>query len=215
MRRNVVFGKGSNFRPPRERTRELDLDPRHGAAIGEYSARESSEYSDSYYNPGNEYEHDFGAGDSSRAELDQPAQHSEYVGGVRGVRGRARSMHHISANYRSYGELHPGQKSWADLGVSSVRPGESGITERALESFRGRGPKGYRRSDERLHEIICERLTDDPRVDASEIEVSVKDGEVSLAGTVIDRYTKWRTEEIVAQCAPEAEIQNRLKVSPT
>lgn len=213
MRRNVVFGKGSNFRPPGDRTRDLQLDPRRGAAMGEYGARESSEYSDSYYNPGDVYERDFAAGDPEREGLDQPAQSSAFVGGIRGVRGRARSMNHISANYRSYGELRPGGRSWADLGVSSVHPGESGVTDQPLQSFRGRGPKGYRRSDERTREILCERLTDDPHLDASEIEITVKEGEITLSGTVDSRVSKWRAEEIVADCAPDAEIHNRLRIS--
>ena len=38
---------------------------------------------------------------------------------------------------------------------------------------RGRGPKGYTRSDERIREDVNDRLSDDPFVDASEIEVMV------------------------------------------
>jgi hypothetical protein len=53
--------------------------------------------------------------------------------------------------------------------------------------FRGRGPKGYRRSDDRIREDVCERLTRDDRVDASNIEVTVKDGAVTLSGTTHSR----------------------------
>jgi hypothetical protein len=38
--------------------------------------------------------------------------------------------------------------------------------EREPISFRGRGPKDYRRP-ERIREDVCELLTDDPRIDAS------------------------------------------------
>jgi len=38
----------------------------------------------------------------------------------------------------------------------------------------GRGPKGYQRSDERIREDVCDRLTEHPAIDASEIEVEVK-----------------------------------------
>src|SRR5437867_195160 len=48
----------------------------------------------------------------------------------------------------------------------------------AHAGFRGVGPKGYLRSDERLTEVICERLTDDARIDASDITVAVRDGKV-------------------------------------
>ena len=37
--------------------------------------------------------------------------------------------------------------------------------------YAGRGPRGYRRSDDRIGEDVCDRLTDDPALDASGIEV--------------------------------------------
>src|SRR5262245_59062040 len=57
-------------------------------------------------------------------------------------------------------------------------------------SFAGRGPQGYRRSDERITEDINEELTQDDEVDASGISVEVKNGEVVLKGTVSDRESK-------------------------
>jgi hypothetical protein len=40
-------------------------------------------------------------------------------------------------------------------------------------AHRGRGPKGYTRPDERIWEEVCDRLTDDPLLDASDMEVKV------------------------------------------
>lgn len=82
----------------------------------------------------------------------------------------------------------------------------------AQPSFRGRGPKGYTRSDERLLESICERLTDDPRIDASDIEVEVKQQVVTLRGTVSDRRSKYAAEELVEDCGAR-DIDNQLRVS--
>lgn len=79
------------------------------------------------------------------------------------------------------------------------------------ESYRGRGPKGYRRSDERLRETICERLTDDPRIDASEIEVDVQQQKVTLRGSVGDRSTKYAVEELVERAGAH-DIENQLRV---
>jgi osmotically-inducible protein OsmY len=79
-------------------------------------------------------------------------------------------------------------------------------------SYRGRGPKGYLRSDERLRETICEGLTDDPRIDASDIEVEVKDQAVTLRGSVDDRRTKYAVEELVAGCGVR-DIENQLRVT--
>lgn len=80
-------------------------------------------------------------------------------------------------------------------------------------TFRGRGPKGYQRSDERMKEIICERLTDDPRVDASDVSIEVKDRSVKLTGTVPDRRTKYEIEDIVERWGGTTEIDNQIRVS--
>ncbi len=45
--------------------------------------------------------------------------------------------------------------------------------DRDQGEHRGKGPKGYARTDERIKEDVNERLTDDSMVDASEIEVDV------------------------------------------
>src|SRR5687768_9699859 len=59
-----------------------------------------------------------------------------------------------------------------------------------MGQFRGRGPRGYQRSDDRIREDVCERLSDDPQIDASNMEVTVKTGEVTLSGTVSSREDK-------------------------
>lgn len=76
---------------------------------------------------------------------------------------------------------------------------------------RGKGPKGYQRSDDRVKEMICERLRDDPHIDASEITVNVSAGKVTLEGTVDSRHAKNAAEDIVEQCGCE-DVQNNLRV---
>jgi hypothetical protein len=84
--------------------------------------------------------------------------------------------------------------------------------EEAPVSYRGRGPRCYTRSDERLLETVCEQLTDDPRIDASDIEVEVKQQVVTLRGSVPDRRTKYAVEELVAN-AGALDIENQLRVN--
>jgi hypothetical protein len=79
-------------------------------------------------------------------------------------------------------------------------------------SHRGRGPKGYERSDERLREIICERLTDDPWIDASEVSIEVNNKTVRLTGTVDNRQTKYEIEELIERSTNVREIDNQLRV---
>ena len=78
--------------------------------------------------------------------------------------------------------------------------------------FRGRGPKGYQRSDERLLEEINERLTHDDDIDAHEISVSVEKGEVTLTGTVGSRAQKRRADDIAEDVSGVQHVQNNLRV---
>jgi hypothetical protein len=81
-----------------------------------------------------------------------------------------------------------------------------------FQGHRGKGPAGYTRSDERIRENVCEALADDDRVDASNIEVNVKNGEVILTGTVEDRQSKRMAEECVENLSGVKDVQNQLRV---
>jgi osmotically-inducible protein OsmY len=81
-------------------------------------------------------------------------------------------------------------------------------------SYAGRGPKGYRRSDERIAEDVCDRLSDAPDIDASTIEVLVTDGDVTLSGTVTNRSAKRRSEDLVEDVSGVREVRNHLRVNP-
>lgn len=77
---------------------------------------------------------------------------------------------------------------------------------------RGRGPKNYKRSDERIHDDVCQRLTDDPWLDASEVEVGVSAGEVTLTGSVESREAKRRAEDLAEDLAGVTNVKNDLRV---
>src|SRR5262249_26648576 len=76
--------------------------------------------------------------------------------------------------------------------------------------FFGRGPKGYRRSDERIREEISDTLMRHPDIDASDIEVQVSKGLVSLTGTVEDRHEKRLAELIAEDPLGVDDVDNRL-----
>ncbi len=63
--------------------------------------------------------------------------------------------------------------------------------------YTGRGPKGYKRSDQQIVEEACQRLERDGDIDASDIEVTAEAGVIRLSGNVPDRQTKRRAEECV------------------
>jgi hypothetical protein len=80
-----------------------------------------------------------------------------------------------------------------------------------LPSQYGKGPKGYVRSDARIREDVCDRLTDDDEVDASDISVTVREAEVTLEGSVSDRHIKHRAEEIAEAVSGVRDVTNRLR----
>lgn len=78
--------------------------------------------------------------------------------------------------------------------------------------YRGKGPKGYTRSDDRIREDVQDRLADDPYVDASDIEVKVEHGVVVLTGDIADREQKRRAEDIIEAVSGVRDVENRLHV---
>jgi hypothetical protein len=75
----------------------------------------------------------------------------------------------------------------------------------------GKGPKNYRRSDDRLREVVCDRLTDDPELDATNIVVEVVQGDVILSGSVTDRESK-RLADSLAHVSGSTHVENRIRV---
>jgi len=86
--------------------------------------------------------------------------------------------------------------------IDEIRPG----------SFVGRGPRGYKRSDERIREDVNDRLTDDYYLDASDIEVSVIDRLVTLTGRVESRSDKRRAADIAESVSGVTDVNNQLRV---
>lgn len=76
----------------------------------------------------------------------------------------------------------------------------------------GKGPRNYQRSDQRISDDINDRLADDSFIDASDIEVTVKNCEVILIGTVESRDAKRRAEDIGECVTGVKNVENRLRV---
>jgi osmotically-inducible protein OsmY len=79
-------------------------------------------------------------------------------------------------------------------------------------NYAGRGPRNYRRSDESIREDVNEHLTRNPQLDASDIEVVVDNGEVTLHGEVADRHAKHLAEDIADDVSGVSDVHNHLKV---
>ena len=79
------------------------------------------------------------------------------------------------------------------------------------QQLRRRGPKGYRRSEERIQEDVNDRLSD-AYLDASDIEVQVMETEVTLTGSVDSREDKRLAEDIAERVSGVTNVENRLRV---
>jgi osmotically-inducible protein OsmY len=90
--------------------------------------------------------------------------------------------------------------------------GDAEAEHRREIDHRGRGPRGYTRSDDRIREDVSDWLMEDRYVDASEIDVTVANGEVTLAGLVDSREAKRRAEDIAASALGVKDVHNSLRV---
>ncbi len=79
--------------------------------------------------------------------------------------------------------------------------------------FTGVGPQGYKRSDERIRDDAFVRLTRHGRLDASQINVEVNNGELTLDGMVRSRREKRMAEELVESIPGVADVHNHLHVT--
>jgi hypothetical protein len=127
---------------------------------------------------------------------------------------------------RPYGER--GREGWGQpkpiLGAEWRNDPYEGASARGDWSYEGpnrgamgtsRGPKGYKRADERIREEICDRLLGETGIDASEIDIQVKNGEVMLSGTVQHRDDKRRVEDLVDRVLGVKDVHNQLRKAAT
>ena len=76
----------------------------------------------------------------------------------------------------------------------------------------GRGPRNYQRADERIREDVCERLAQHSYLDPSDVEILVVSGDVTLQGTVSDRWAKRTAEEIAENVWGVKQVHNQLRI---
>jgi osmotically-inducible protein OsmY len=116
--------------------------------------------------------------------------------------------------YRDQERDYGGNQSGYQTGFEGRRGGQGSYADQqrdAMGQHAGKGPKGYRRSDDRIREEVCDALTQHGHIDASEIEVRVKDGEVTLTGTVERRDEKRMAEDAVERVQGVREVHNQLR----
>lgn len=148
---------------------------------------------------------DYGNGYRNRGEYGTPYSGRSYE--------EPRPMYGRGEIQRNYGNSEA--RSSGRYPTQSMDQGRIAASEYGRSQFQrrmGLGPKGYKRSDERVREDVCDRLSQDWDLDASDVEVNVSSGEVTLTGTVSDRDQKFRVEHIADSVAGVSEVHNQLRV---
>jgi hypothetical protein len=151
-------------------------------------------------------------------------------------RGRGSGSRNYGRDYESaYGDFEESYRhSSPDYGSSGASNyGQRGASQRSSQQYgglpssanywyaeywlvpgpySGTGPKGYQRSSESLKEQVCERLEEHGEIDASEIEVAIQNGEVTLSGKVESREQKRMAEDCACSVRGVKDVHNQLKV---
>jgi osmotically-inducible protein OsmY len=139
-----------------------------------------------------------------------------------GYENRNYNRNYDQENYGSNRNRNTGERNWWDRTsdeVASWFGDDEAERRRRMDKLngphRGKGPKGYTRSDQRITEDVNEKLYHDSFIDASNIEVTVSDGDVTLSGTVDSREAKRRAEDIAEELPGVKDVTNQLKVVNT
>jgi osmotically-inducible protein OsmY len=129
-----------------------------------------------------------------------------FGGGEYGTRG-----------YGGYGTW--GQRDWdrdrreaQEFGWGRTEDASRGERDWRTGAYTGRGPRGFQRSDERIREDVCERMTQHSFLDPSDIEVRVQNGEVTLDGSVNDRWAKRTAEDLAESVWGVRGVHNQIRV---
>lgn len=138
--------------------------------------------------------------------------HSGSASGAYGGSSYGSGSHSSGYGSTGYGGESPGRNMERGPNQRSWQGSESGSQERLDGPHAGKGPKGFRRSDERLNEATCDCLERNGQLDASGIEVTCKDGIVTLKGTVDSRRAKRLAEEAAEGVYGVKDVMNELKV---
>ena len=93
------------------------------------------------------------------------------------------------------------------------RAAESRSSELGWRDNRGKAPRSYKRSDQRIMEDIFEAVSAEMTLDSSDVEINITNGEVVLSGNVRDRRDKWRIEDLVENISGVTHIENRIRIT--
>lgn len=143
---------------------------------------------------------------------------------------RPHRTHHRTYGYRGYGsgfgrgtDFYGGPIHWGSgfggVGVyggygAETLPHAGFFDAEAWDQapYVGLGPQGYTRSDERIREDICDELTRRWDIDPRLVAVTVRDGEVTLKGTVESLEMRRFVDEVASACTGVTQVYDQLRI---
>lgn len=179
-------------------------------------------------NLNDDYGSDYGSGYGNRSS-NQYGSHGSYGsntgsnynrGNMGNMRGNYGNRSQVGHNYEGeFGDArNRGERDWWERTkdeVSSWFGDDDAERRRQMDrGYKGKGPKDYQRSEDRIREDVCDRLSDDDMLDATNVQVQVTGNEVTLTGTVENRDQKRRAEDVVESISGVRNVENRIRVSP-
>jgi hypothetical protein len=166
-------------------------------------------------NDTSDYERDF----SRRGDAER--EYTQRMGYARPEYDRRRDTERESSWDYDYNRGPSGNTGWrggvaeSDTSIRETRDRPYGTGTQGMRTGRygGVGPRGYQRSDERIHEDVNDRLAQHPDIDPSDVEVSARDGVVYLRGTIETRWAKRVAEDEAEAVWGVKDVINELRVS--
>lgn len=109
---------------------------------------------------------------------------------------------------------YPGKRSEpsrdADLGL-----GESGTSWNRDVHTQGKGPKEDKLNDQKIREKVQDVLLHSHEVDASEIDIDVEDGVVTLKGFIASKGMQQVAEDLIGSIPSVEDVFTQLKIHDT
>ncbi len=140
----------------------------------------------------------------------------QHIGGVTGIPfedERDLSMdfspRHGEAYYYPHKRMEPARDADLSRGSSGTNWNSN------IKDYTGYGPKNWKISDERLREKVCDVLLHSIEVDASEVEVEVKDRVVTLSGNISSKGMGRIAEDLVESIPGIEDVFSRFTIKDT
>jgi hypothetical protein len=165
---------------------------------------------------GHDHEDNYSTYNTGYGPIGQSAyRNREDVLGIRGDNDTYAAATHYGYGRDNFDSTRYGESDRGFGGYDTERSLQSRYSTESdrIGSHFGKGPKGYKRSDSRIQEDAHEALTRDHDIDASEIEVSVKDGVITLSGAVPERKMKRLAEDCVETISGVIDVRNEISAA--